>query len=135
MALRVLYALGGIVTAYGAAHGLLVTNLMLDIGLLLLAVAIAAGLRTEHSLHAAWPALLLIAVLFAAIDVPLLRLPSCDSGAVPCLANPMSRPTAVLALFGLFGAVGWAANDLRHFGPPGRAAGGPRGGSAARETS
>ena len=122
MALRVLYALGGIVTAYGAAHGLLWLNLVLDFGLMVLAVAIVLGLRSERSLRAAWPALLLIAGLFAAIDLPLFGLPSCASGAVPCAANPNIRFWAALELLGVIGSVGWAAYDLRHLGARGTAA-------------
>jgi len=114
VALRILFALGGIVTAYGAAHGLLTTNLVLDFGLVILTVAIVLGLRSEHSLRAAWPALLLIAALFAAIDLPVFGLPNCDSGAVACSANPYSRPEAVLALLGLFGAVWPAAPERGH---------------------
>lgn len=125
MALRILYALGGIVTAYGAAHGLLTTNLVLDFGLLLLAVASVASLRTEHSLRAGWPALLLSAALYSAIELPSFRLPSCESAAVPCSADPNSRGMAVLALLGLFGTVGWAAYDLRHLGARGSAGAAP----------
>jgi|GEM_PF-3128217 len=113
MALRVLYALGGIVTAYGATYGLRPTNLMLDLGVVILAVAAAAGLRSEHSLRAAWPALVLVAALFAAIYLPLFGLPGCDGGAVPCSANPNAQSTAVLALLTLVGAAGWAVYDLR----------------------
>ncbi|GAC1642911.1 MAG: hypothetical protein NVS9B11_11850 [Candidatus Dormibacteraceae bacterium] len=132
MTLRVLYAVGGIVTAYAAAHGLLAANLMLDLGRLTLFVAIVAGLRTEHSLRAGWPAFLLSAALYSAIELPSFGLPSCASAAVPCSADPNARCTAVVALLGLFGAVGWAMYDLRRRGARGLARG-TRAASPVRE--
>ena len=65
MSLRVLYALAGLVLAYGAANGIALYNLVFDIGVVLVALAAAVGYRTERSFRSAWPALLVFCAFFA----------------------------------------------------------------------
>ena len=43
MTLRVLYALSGLVLAYGAAHGLSLSNLVLDVGIVMVILAAMVG--------------------------------------------------------------------------------------------
>lgn len=120
MTLRVLYALSGLVLAYGAAHGLAPYNLVFDIGIAMLMLAAVVGWTVEHSLRAAWPALLTVCGFFAVLGLQTVGLPDCPSfveltsGGTGCLANPNSRPIAWLALVGLGVGLVLGALDVRH---------------------
>ena len=114
MSLRVLYALAGLVLAYGAAHGIALYNLVFDIGVALVALAAAVGYRAEHSFRSAWPALLLSSTFFAWIGLNTIQLPDCPvaPSRVPCLARPGARPETVAALVGVVAGLALALLDL-----------------------
>ncbi len=125
MTLRVLYALSGLVLAYGAAHGLSPYNLVFDAGIAMLMLAAVVGWTVEHSLRAAWPALLTFCGFFAVLGLQTVGLPDCPSfvetkltreltsGGTACLADPNSRPNAWLALVGLGVGLVLGALDMR----------------------
>ena len=112
-----MYALGALVLAYGAAHGVLVFNLVLDFGVLLITVAAALGWHSERSFGGGWAALLLACGLFAVLGLQTIALPDCGaigqlaSGPPACLANSESRTYTVFALFGVAVAVLLAERD------------------------
>ena len=120
MTLRVLYALSGLVLAYGAAHGLSLSNLVLDVGIALVILAAVVGGTVEHSLRAAWPGLLTVCGFFAVLGLRTIGLPDCLSfvqvppGGTACLADPNSRPNTWLALVGLVAGIALGALDVRH---------------------
>ena len=132
MTLRVLCALAGLVLAYGAAHGAIPTNLILDLGVLLVAVAAVLGWRRERSFIAAWPALLVLAGVFAILGLQTWGFRECgateqlrlvgEGGGVagitrsvdPCIVDPFgSKTQTVLALAGVAAALLLAVRDLR----------------------
>ena len=130
MTLRVLYALSGLVLAYGAAHGLSPYNLVFDVGIAMLMLAAVVGWTVDHSLRAAWPALLAVCGFFAVLGLQTVGLPDCPSfveltrqvtatfenatsGGTACLADPNSRPNAWLALVGLGVGLVLGALDMR----------------------
>ena len=121
MTLRVLYALSGLVLAYGAAHGLSPYNLAFDVGIAMVMLAAVVGWTVEHSLRAAWPALLTVCGFFAVLGLQTVGLPDCPSfvfhlAGTPtaCLAGPNSRPNTWLALVGLGVGLVLGALDVRH---------------------
>ena len=122
MTLRVLYALSGLLLAYGAAHGLAPYNLVFDVGIAMLMLAAVVGWTVEHSLRAAWPALLTGCGFFAVLGLQTVGLPDCPSfveltsggtAGTACLADPNSRPIAWLALVGLGVGLILGALDVR----------------------
>ena len=120
MTLRVLYALSGLVLAYGAAHGLSPYNLVFDAGIAMVIFAAVMGWTVEHSLRAAWPALLTACGSFAVLGLQTIGLPDCPffvklpPGGTACLADPNSRPNTWLALVGLGVGFVLGALDVRH---------------------
>lgn len=101
------------VAAYGAAHGVIVLNIVLDIGIALLGVALIAGWQKEHSFVAAWPALLFFCGLFAVSGAPTLSMPVCtEPWTVPCVASESARTITFGAFLGVFIAAAWALLDL-----------------------
>ena len=114
MALRVLYALAGLVLAYGAAHGIALYNLVFDIGLVLTFLAAAVGYKAERSFRGAWPALLVFSAFFAWIGLNTIQLPDCPETAsrVPCLARPAARAETIAALVGIVAGLVLALFDL-----------------------
>ena len=120
MTLRVLYALSGLVLAYGAAHGLAFYNLAFDAGIAMVILAAVVGWSVEHSLRAAWPALLATCGFFAVLGLETIGLPDCPSfvqvppGGPACLADLNSRPNTWLALIGLVVGFVLGVLDVRH---------------------
>jgi hypothetical protein len=118
--LRFLFALSGLVLAYGAAHGLSPYNLVFDIGMAMVILAAVVGWTVEHSFRAAWPALLTVCGFFAVLGLQTVGLPDCPTsvefppGGTACLADPNSRPNTWLALVGLGVGFVLGALDLRH---------------------
>jgi len=114
VSLRVLYALAGLVLAYGAANGIALYNLVFDIGVVLVALAAAVGYKRERSFRSAWPALLVFCAFFAWIGLNTLQLPDCPEAPsrVPCLARPGARPETIAALVGVVAGLALALLDL-----------------------
>jgi uncharacterized membrane protein len=112
VALRVLYALAGLVLAYGAAHGIALYNLVFDIGLVLIVLAAAVGYRAERSLRGAWAALLVFCAFFAWIGLNTIQLPDCPEARRGCLARPGARAETVAALVGVVAGIVLALLDI-----------------------